>query len=162
MTLFAIHFLQDFEDLDEQVDDVQVEFDCGDDVFFRWHSFHDHLGVKENESWNIMFCYQNDFIDHIDSSIIFVMPLEYCSAISITWEEKCSKHCHQCICDLSSDKDLHEASKNQNPQSGEESFGWNEWGTLFHWIYTIWSILNQISYIKANKDYYELTHFPNE
>ena len=52
MTLFAIHFFHDFKDLNEQVDDIQIEFDGGNNVFFGGHSFHDHLGVKDDESWN--------------------------------------------------------------------------------------------------------------
>ena len=50
MTLFAIHFFHDFKDLNEQVDDIQIEFDGGNNVFFGGHSFHDHLGVKDDES----------------------------------------------------------------------------------------------------------------
>ena len=44
-----IDFLQDLEDLDEEVDDVQVELDCGQNVLLSAESLHDHLGVHDDE-----------------------------------------------------------------------------------------------------------------
>ena len=44
-----IDFLQDLEDLDEEVDDVQVELDGGQDVLLGAESGHDHLSVHDDE-----------------------------------------------------------------------------------------------------------------
>ena len=44
-----IDFLQDLEDLDEEVDDVQVELDGCEDVLLGAESGHDHLGVHDDE-----------------------------------------------------------------------------------------------------------------
>ena len=41
--LFSVDLLQNLENLDKEVDNVQVEVDCGDDIIFGRNSFHDHL-----------------------------------------------------------------------------------------------------------------------
>lgn len=50
LVLFSVDFLENLEDLNEEVDDVQVEVDGSHDVFFRRNSLHDHLGVKNDKS----------------------------------------------------------------------------------------------------------------
>ena len=48
-SLFSVDFLQNLEDLDEEVDDVQVELDGGQDVLLGAESGHDHLRVHDDE-----------------------------------------------------------------------------------------------------------------
>ena len=48
--LFPIDFLEDLENLKEEIDDVQVELNGGDDVILRRNFGHDHLCVKNDES----------------------------------------------------------------------------------------------------------------
>merc|ERR1712026_248316 len=47
--LFSVYFLQNFEDFNEQIDDVQIELDGGQDVFLCTESGHDHLGIVDDE-----------------------------------------------------------------------------------------------------------------
>ena len=48
-SLFSVDFLQNLEDLYEEVDDVQVELDGGQDVLLGAESGHDHLRVHDDE-----------------------------------------------------------------------------------------------------------------
>lgn len=41
--LLPVDFLKDFENLDEEVDNVEVELDGCHDVLLRAHTGHDHL-----------------------------------------------------------------------------------------------------------------------
>ena len=45
----TVGLVEDLENLHEQVDDVQVELDGGQDVFLLTDTAHDHLGVVHNE-----------------------------------------------------------------------------------------------------------------
>ena len=45
----ATRLLQNSEDVDEEIDDVQVQFDGGHDVFLGGHFVHDHLSVVDDE-----------------------------------------------------------------------------------------------------------------
>jgi hypothetical protein len=45
-----VDLVQDLEDFDEQVDDVQVEFDRGHDVLLRRQPMHDHVSVEDDET----------------------------------------------------------------------------------------------------------------
>ena len=47
--LFSVDFFQNFEDLNEEIDNVQVELDGGQDVLFSAEPGHDHLGVHDDE-----------------------------------------------------------------------------------------------------------------
>ena len=47
----SVDFLKDLEDLDEEVDDVQVQLDGGQDVLLGGHAGHDHLGVVDDEAY---------------------------------------------------------------------------------------------------------------
>jgi hypothetical protein len=46
----SIRGVQDFQDLQEEVDYVQVEVDHSDDVLFGAERFHDHLRVEDDEA----------------------------------------------------------------------------------------------------------------
>ena len=52
-TLFPVNFLENLEDFNEKVDDVQIELDGGDDVFFGGDASHNHLGVIDDEACKI-------------------------------------------------------------------------------------------------------------
>ena len=47
--LFSVDFLQNFEDLNEEIDYVQVELDCVQNVLLSTEPGHDHLGVHDDE-----------------------------------------------------------------------------------------------------------------
>ena len=47
--LFSVDFLQNFEDLNEEIDYVQVELNGGQDVLLSTEPGHDHLGVHDDE-----------------------------------------------------------------------------------------------------------------
>lgn len=44
-----LHGIQDSQDFHEQVDDVQIQVDGGQDIFFWRKLVHQHVGVKHNE-----------------------------------------------------------------------------------------------------------------
>ena len=49
--LFPVDFLQNFEDLNEKIDDIQIELNGGQNVFLGAEPGHDHLGVENDEAW---------------------------------------------------------------------------------------------------------------
>ena len=49
--LLPVDLVQDLEDLNEEVDDVEVQLDGGDDVFLGGDAGHDHVGVEDYEAW---------------------------------------------------------------------------------------------------------------
>ena len=50
LNLLSVDLVQYLEDLDEEVDDVEVELDGGDDVLLRTDAGHDHVGVEYDEA----------------------------------------------------------------------------------------------------------------
>ena len=47
--LFPVDFLQNFEDLNEKIDNIQIELNGGQNVFLGAEPGHDHLGVHDDE-----------------------------------------------------------------------------------------------------------------
>ena len=45
-----VDLVQNLEDLDEEVDDVQVQLDGGDDVVLGGDAGHDHVCVEDDEA----------------------------------------------------------------------------------------------------------------
>ena len=52
LDLFSVDFVEDLEDFNEQVDDVKVELDGGQDVLLRADSGHDHLSQTKHDENN--------------------------------------------------------------------------------------------------------------
>ena len=71
MTLLSVDLLQDLKDLDEEVDDVQVELDGGQDVLLGTKSGHDHLGVHNDEHG------EEECSSHSQSSVCHLIAHEH-------------------------------------------------------------------------------------